>query len=133
MKNICLLLLSIVVTSFAVAADPVEPPYGQWALTGPSGCTMTFELTRDGRIKRTTGQLEYTTTVQLIPEGGGWLLDEKLEKQNGQLSCNGQPGDEVVAHLEDQAFIERRGTELVYHGTKGGTRVRILKHTQPVH
>ena len=112
---------------FAASAQSAEPPYGVWALTGPSGCTMTFELTKAGKIKRTTAQLQYTTEVQLIPEGDGWLLDEKLQDQNGQLSCGGEPGEKVVAHLKDKAFIERKGSELKYRGTKDSKRVLTFK------
>ena len=115
MRKCFVALSALAFANIAGATSAAEPLYGGWTYQTPSGCIMTIELRPDGSVRRTTGQLEYLTSATLIPEHGGWRLEEKLLSQNGLLSCRGEPGPLVVSHLKQPAFLVLRKWGLQYH------------------
>ncbi len=124
MKIIRLLCAGVLTYPFlASAGSAAAPPMGHWALPAGVTCAMTFEITPDGHIVRTTGELVYTTTASLTRDGKGWLLDEQLQDHNGRPSCRGDQADQVVEHLKNKAYIEVRGKTLRYRSSKDSGRV----------
>lgn len=119
--NICRMFFfaAFFTSCLAYSGSAAIPPTGIWVLPTGVACAMSFELTDDGRVVRTTGELVYTTTASLIPDGRGWLLDEKLQSNNDKKSCRGEVASEVAEHLKNKAYIEVKGEQLHYHHTKG--------------
>ncbi len=116
-------LIATLLFPFSALAEPASAPSpGVWALLDGSACQMTFEITADHHIVRTTGTLSYTTTVAFTSEARGWVLHEQLEKDNGGVSCRGQGAPQVTEHLETDAYIELLGDTLFYYPSKSGGR-----------
>jgi hypothetical protein len=119
----------------AVASHASEPALrGRWVLTpeaqerfAPACRSMTLEFTEDDRIVRVTGELTYTTSVVVTADGPGWLLKEELQSQNGKPGCGGKLAEEIILHLQREAYVEIRGSVLHYYGVKGAERVMKFK------
>ncbi|MEK6806168.1 MAG: hypothetical protein AABY95_05915 [Pseudomonadota bacterium] len=116
--NVFRLAAIALLLSLAASAEGIVSPVGSWALL-TAKCPMTFELTSEGRLTRTTGTLSYTTKTKLVPNGDGWLLEERLEQHNDGVSCKGDAGDIVVQHLKNKAYIELKDGKLRYSLIKG--------------
>jgi hypothetical protein len=84
---------------------------------------MTIEFTTDDQIIRTTGELTYSTAVVATADGKGWLLRETLQSENGKPACSGMSSDQVIAHLQYDAYVEIEGSSLRYHRTKGAKQI----------
>ena len=99
---------------------------GRWVLTAeartafaPACQDMTLEFKDGNRIVRTTGDLSYTTDVVPIADGKGWRLQERLLSQNGKPGCSGKSAEEILLHLNRQAYVEADGSKLRYYRAKG--------------
>ena len=129
-----LLLTTILFPFLALAESASDPSPGVWTLPPGSVCEMTFQITTDHRIIRTTGTLSYTTTAVFVSEGRGWVLNEQLEEDNGGVSCRGQNASQVTQHLEKGAYIELLGDTLFYYLSRSDGRHLEFKRSsaQPV-
>lgn len=132
MRKCFVVLLALAFVASAGATDSAESLYGEWTYQTQSGCTMTIELRRDGTVRRTTGQLEYVTTATLMPGHGGWQMEERLQSQNGRLSCRGEPGPLVVSHLKQPAFLALRKWGLQYYPSgPAGPALNFVRRPEP--
>lgn len=110
--------IALLLSSFEASAEDAANPVGSWNLPAAK-CPMTFVLTSEGRLTRTTGTLNYTTQTKLVPDGDGWLLEERLEQHNDGVSCKGDTGNVVAQHLKNKAYIELKDGKLRYSLVKG--------------
>lgn len=125
------MVIAALLGSLAAPAYPAESSLvGLWVLTPEARerfaapChEMTLEFTKDRRIVRKTGGLIYTTSVLLNADGNGWLMKETLESENGKPGCGGKAAEEVISHLQHDAYVEVAGARLRYYGVKGARRV----------
>lgn len=120
-------LLGLVASSGGACEAALQ---GRWSLTAetqavfaPSCRGMTLEFTADNRIVRTSGELSYTTSVVAVADGKGWLLQEHLLSQNGKRGCGGKSAEEILLHLDQQAYVEADGSRLRYFRAKGAKSI----------
>lgn len=121
--------LMLALASAAHAQEAPSPIFGEWILSPESqrgfsaACRdMALKFTAEGKAVRTTGALIYTTAVKLKSEGSGWLLSETLESDNGQPACSGKQANQVLEHLDRQAYVEIEPDQLRYYRKFGDKR-----------
>ncbi|HEY4367027.1 MAG TPA: hypothetical protein VGN07_07295 [Steroidobacteraceae bacterium] len=79
---------------------------------------MQLEFTADGYLTRKTGELVYTTRVEVVPAGERYRLVEHLESENGAHGCGGKDASFVIEHLKINAYVRSEGDHLFYYRSR---------------
>jgi hypothetical protein len=123
MLKIIPFILGVGFTAFAVAdSGQVKMAVGKWSIApewvnkfAPECRGMTLEVTNDGKIIRTTGELSYTSKATFTEINNKVQVDESLIESNLKPSCAGVPASKIVTHLKHKAFFTVDKDRLMYY------------------
>lgn len=110
-------------SSFAYAeVKQQELVIGKWTIApewqqrfSPECRGMTIEFTRDQKIIRTTGELEYSSQAKFTEAGDKIRIDEKLIDSNSKLSCGHKNAEFVIGHLNQSSYFSVSQDRLYYY------------------
>lgn len=76
---------------------------------------MTIEFTRDQKIIRTTGELEYSAQAVFTVVGDKIRMNETLIESNSKLSCALKPAESIIPHLKHSSYFSVTQDRLYYY------------------
>lgn len=125
-------------SSFAYAdMSQQELAVGKWTIApewqqrfSPECRSMTIEFTRDQKIIRTTGELEYSSQAEFTKVGDKIRIDEKLIDSNLKLSCGHKHAETVIGHLNQSAYFSVSQDRLYYYRSDKEKSLVVFSRTK---